>query len=105
MGDHTINDLRSWSKGPYVKWSKGPPSGHFYAAATKTLLLAFLKKMCSHSRHKCRFYLQNDWQKSAFYPRISQKIPTLPNLLLLHKNAFSTKLFNDWTKVLRMASW
>jgi len=28
----------------YTKWSKGPSSGHFYAAATDTLLIAQLKK-------------------------------------------------------------
>jgi len=28
----------------YIKWSKGPPSGQFYAAATETLLLAYFQK-------------------------------------------------------------
>jgi len=33
---------RTFGHGPkaiYAKWSKGPSSGHFYAAATETLLL------------------------------------------------------------------
>jgi len=42
----------------YAKWSKGPSPGHFYAAATEALLLAYCKKLYCHSRHKCRFYLQ-----------------------------------------------
>jgi len=32
----------------------------------------------------------NYWRKSFFCPRISQKVQTLQNLLLLHKNAFLT---------------
>ena len=34
---------KTFGHGPkvlYVKWSKGPSSGHFYAVATETLLLA-----------------------------------------------------------------
>jgi len=34
---------RTFGHGPKalcIKWSKGPSSGHFYAAATETLLLA-----------------------------------------------------------------
>jgi len=34
---------RTFGHGPmvlYVKWSKGPSSGHFYPAATETLLLS-----------------------------------------------------------------
>jgi len=36
------NIRRTFGPGPnalYAKWSKGPSSGHFYAAATEALLL------------------------------------------------------------------
>jgi len=93
MSNYT-KDLWSWSTGSLCKVVQRSFTRSFLCCCYWNIVTCLIVKYSAviADINVASICKPSNWQKSAFYPWISQNVQTLWNLLLglLHKNAFST---------------